>query len=64
MSILLGHIKAARAMGAALKGEAENAASFPQNAELLHLIGAAHLAAADAMEASERESCAGRQREG
>lgn len=52
------HIRAMRALGQALKGEGENATDRPPNSELLCLMGDAHLAAADQLEAEERAAFA------
>lgn len=40
-----------RTLGTAIKAEAENAATDPGHAELLHLMGDAHIAAAAQIEA-------------
>lgn len=51
------HIRAMRALGRALKDEGENGASIPANVEVLHLMGDAHLCAADQLEAEEKAAC-------
>lgn len=58
MSHMRDHIRAMRALGRALKDEGENGASIPANVEVLHLMGDAHLAAADQLEAEERAAFA------
>lgn len=55
MSALIGHAKAARILGEALKDEAENSAAYPSTAELLHLLGDAHIATAERMEQAMSE---------
>jgi hypothetical protein len=54
MSVLMGHEKAARILGQALKDEGENSAMTPTESRLLHMMGDAHIAAADSMEQAMR----------